>query len=246
MVDPGFMVEGPNGSVIADPAKFTVAESTPAPKAEERPSWLPEKFKTAEDFAKSYTELEQKLGTQKPADAPAALTPESVTEKGFDMKQLQAEYADKGDITPETRAKLAEKGITGAAVDQYIAGVKAQNEQVRSDFAKLAGGDEQLTSVIEWAKTGLSADEIAGYDALLDSGNHAAAKIAFQGIVARYTAENGDAPALVQAERTPSTPGVKPFESWEQVTKEMGKSDYKNDPAFRAKVAQRLSVSELR
>ena len=32
----------------------------------ERPSWLPEKFKTAEDLAKSYTELEKTLADKSP------------------------------------------------------------------------------------------------------------------------------------------------------------------------------------
>jgi len=30
--------------------------------AEERPEWLPQKFKTGEDLAKSYGELEKKIG----------------------------------------------------------------------------------------------------------------------------------------------------------------------------------------
>ena len=33
-------------------------------KSEERPDWLPEKFKNAEDMAKAYGELESKLGSQ--------------------------------------------------------------------------------------------------------------------------------------------------------------------------------------
>ncbi|BCV06873.1 MAG: hypothetical protein CM15mV145_200 [uncultured marine virus] len=32
----------------------------------ERPTWLPEKFKTAEDLAKSYTELEKTLAEKSP------------------------------------------------------------------------------------------------------------------------------------------------------------------------------------
>ena len=35
----------------------------------ERPTWLPEKFKTAEDLAKSYTELEKTLADKSPTKA---------------------------------------------------------------------------------------------------------------------------------------------------------------------------------
>ena len=42
-------------------------ETAPTEAAEtERPSWLPEKFKTAEDLAKSYTELEKTLADKSP------------------------------------------------------------------------------------------------------------------------------------------------------------------------------------
>lgn len=39
---------------------------TDAAETEERPSWLPEKFKTAEDLAKSYTELEKAMADKSP------------------------------------------------------------------------------------------------------------------------------------------------------------------------------------
>ncbi len=49
-------------------------ETVPTPEQEaatqpERPEWLPEKFKTPEDLAKSYTELEKKVSTNKVPDA---------------------------------------------------------------------------------------------------------------------------------------------------------------------------------
>ncbi len=42
---------------------FLVAEDLET-KTEERPEWLPEKYKTGEDLAKAYKELESKLGTK--------------------------------------------------------------------------------------------------------------------------------------------------------------------------------------
>ena len=42
---------------------FVVAEDSEV-KTEDRPEWLPEKYKTGEDLAKAYKELESKLGTK--------------------------------------------------------------------------------------------------------------------------------------------------------------------------------------
>ena len=42
---------------------FVVAEDVEA-KADDRPEWLPEKYKSGEDLAKAYKELESKLGTK--------------------------------------------------------------------------------------------------------------------------------------------------------------------------------------
>ena len=40
----------------------------PQASSESRPEWLPEKFKSPEDMAKAYAELEGKLGGNKPTE----------------------------------------------------------------------------------------------------------------------------------------------------------------------------------
>lgn len=244
LVDPGFMIEGPNGSVIADVSKIGMetpkAEPTDTPA---RPEWLDEKFKSPEDLATAYKELEKKLGQKAPADAPKAPTAEEATAKGIDLAALTAEYKEKGELSAESLTKLEAAGFTKAHVEQFIAGEGAKVAAVRAEFAEIAGGDEQLGKVLEWAKTGLDAVEQAAYDELLDAGKAAAAKLVFKSIVERYTADVGSEPALVEGERVPSMAGIKPFESNEQVVKEMSKPEYKTDPAFRAKVERRLSIS---
>lgn len=48
----------------ADGRDFVTEEDVAAAEAPARPEWLPEKFKTPEDLAKSYTELSTKLGAK--------------------------------------------------------------------------------------------------------------------------------------------------------------------------------------
>jgi len=48
----------------ADGRDFVTEADVEQASAPERPEWLPEKFKTPEDLAKSYTELQSKLGSK--------------------------------------------------------------------------------------------------------------------------------------------------------------------------------------
>ena len=80
---------------------------------QQRPDWLPEKFKTPEDLVQSYQQLEQKLGSQSQSQTGDAELPdeyqnveqslqeaEEVVEKaGLDFGVLADEYAEKGELS---------------------------------------------------------------------------------------------------------------------------------------------------
>lgn len=110
-----------------------------------RPSWLPEQFKTPEDLAASYKELQSKFTQSRQADTPdAADTPEAKAEGtdgatdadaaakeaaaavGLDLAPWSDEFATSGDVSEDGRAKIAEalKGVLGdkarEVVDQFI------------------------------------------------------------------------------------------------------------------------------
>ena len=57
-----------------------------------RPEWLPEKFKTAEDFAKSYKELETKISDQ--PKAPESYDFSYAPEMGIEMNEQQTKEAN--------------------------------------------------------------------------------------------------------------------------------------------------------
>ena len=54
-----------NENLLTTPTDNVETETAPAAETD-RPTWLPEKFKTAEDLAKSYTELEKTLADKSP------------------------------------------------------------------------------------------------------------------------------------------------------------------------------------
>src|SRR5690625_179308 len=163
-----------------------------------RPEWLPEKFKTPEDMAKSYAELEKKLSGKKDEDGGADEVDEAreaTEEAGLNFDDYSAEYAENGSLSEESYKALEKAGINRTLVDAFIAGQEARFSQYEASVKQLAGGDEAYTNMIEWAKTNLSEDEIDAYDEAVNSQDMRKAKFAVQGLSARYQAEQSQAPS---------------------------------------------------
>ena len=74
----------------AEERDFVVAEDLEQP-SNERPEWLPEKYKTGEDLAKAYKELESKLGT-KEEDFRAKFMEEIQSEAFKDRPETAGDY----------------------------------------------------------------------------------------------------------------------------------------------------------
>lgn len=227
---------------------------TPPVVSGERPAWLPEKFATPEDMAKSYTELETKLGAPKTPDTPDPVvepksptdTPTALVDAGFDLKALGTEFTENGGkLTDATMEKLAAKGIDKAAVETYATAAKAAAQGIVAEFAKAAGGEAQLEAVNKWAASNLPADEIEAYNSILDQGNKLSSKMAFDGLLSRYTAANGTEPTLVGGGSAPVASGALPFASQGQLVAAMSNPKYATDAAYRDEVAKRLMVTDM-
>lgn len=249
----------PAGHDAAMVAKVDGASTPP------RPEWLPEKFASAEDLAKSYAALEAKLG-QAPAPAPAAATPAApaaapaaatppasleiaateaaVTDAGLNMAALNEEYATTGALSEASMAKLAKAGFDKAAVDTYIAGRTALQTAFLADVKSVTpGGAEKYGEMIEWAKANLTPVEIAAYNKATATSDANVAKLAVAGLGARFAAAVGNEPTL-QGGRADAS-GADVFESIEQMRRAMAKPEYKADPAYRAKVIAKLGRSNI-
>ena len=248
------------GDVNTGPNGETVLSNTPEPDkpgatdggTEERPEWLPEKFKTPADMAKAYAELEKKQ-SGKPAteegepegqgtsDKTAA---DTVADAGFDLAALTAEYEQNdGALTAETLKALQAKGITRAAVDGYIAGQQAVAREIRSGLAEIAGSADDLDATLTWARANLDEGGKAAFDAALDSGNTSLINLAFQAVHTQFVADNGKAPKNVGGADAGAA-GVKQYESWDDVVLAMQDKRYHTSPEYRAQVDKRLAMSE--
>lgn len=229
----------------AQVAEALAAESQAGTPAE-RPSWLPEKFATPEDMAKAYAELSSKLGT--PEAKPAESTPagdaeanKAVEQAGLDMDVLRAEFAETGDLKPETYAKFKAAGVPEEIVKGYIEGQKAVANQYTESVKAVAEG--QFDTMATWAATNLTPAELAAYNKAVDSGDADVAKLAVSGVYQKFVAANGKDPALVNGENGDAKGDV--FESTRQVTEAMRDKRYKTDPAFRKAVQEKLARSSV-
>lgn len=220
---------------------------------QDRPEWLPEKFKSPEDMAKAYAELESKLGAPKASDStptldPAVATPDdaqnALSQKGLDLTEFSKEFSDKGELSPESYEKLSKSGFDKNLVDQYIQGQRALAENYASTIKAEAGGDEKYSEIVQWAKVNMTPSEIEAFNKAVDSGNQDQARLAVKGLKATFEKSNGREPNLLSGGVKGGSEGDT-FESTAQLTKAMADPRYREDPAYRAKVQAKLGRSSL-
>ncbi|TBA25993.1 capsid assembly protein [Rhizobium ruizarguesonis] len=222
-------------------------EQTNAQPAE-RPAWLPEKFEKPEDLAASYAELERKLSGGQQQEAPkveanAEEAREAVNALGLDFDALGAEFAESGALSDDSYTKLAEKGLSRDIVDAYIEGQEAKAQLHRAEVLLAVGGEATYNEIANWAAGNLTNEELQAYNDQVESGNLTAAKMAVQGLKARFEAENGSEPQLLNGETGGNSAEV--FRSTAELTAAMRDPRYKKDPAYRADVERKLSKSSL-
>ncbi len=215
-------------------------EAVAKPAAEEK--LLAGKFKTADDLEKGYVELQKQFSARKPEAAPVAASVQAVADAGFDINALTQEYVASGKLSDDTMIKLAQKGIGPDAVNTIVAGQVAAGEKIADDIASVAGGREEMKAVTEWFKVNGTQEQKEAIAAATKSGNPALLKLAMQPIVGQYHAATGTEPKVrVQGSQT-VTSGAKPFESSAQMVEAMRDKRYRNDPAYRKAVKQRVAA----
>jgi hypothetical protein len=225
-----------------------------------RPEGLPEKFKTVEDMAKSYSELESKLGAEDKSfenektevepkkenleiEADQKTAEKAVESAGLNMDQLQSEYDEKGTLDEKSFAALEKAGIPKSYVDAFIQGQEAVATQMQNTIKAEVGGAESYTEIVTWAKDALNPQEIAAFNKTVNSNDLEAVKLAVTGLKARHDAVNGTNPKLISGKAGTDTGGG--YNSWAQVTAAMKDARYESDSAFRAEVQDKISKSQL-
>jgi hypothetical protein len=249
---------------MVEKVEIQTPETTPEQPSEDktfenesRPEWLPEKFKSPEDMAKAYGELEGKLGqseenTNKDSEPTKKeegnlsidKAEEAVENAGLNMSSLQEEYNDGGQLKDSSYEALQKAGIPKDYVDAFIKGQEAIATQTSNTLKQEVGGTDAYNSMMGWASDNLNEAEINSFNKTVNGKDIEATRLAIQGLNARYKNNVGDDPSLQSANKSSSTnaPG---YRSWAEVTTAMNDERYGTDEAYRADVQNKLNNSRL-
>jgi hypothetical protein len=212
------------------------------------------KYKNAEELEKAYVELQKKLGSSEEE------TEEEVTETTDEQAETSPsvslitdaseEYAEKGELSPETLAKFSEMSSTDL-VNAYMDMQGDNPSQVAADLSdeevnsikNSVGGENVYNSITDWAANNLDQKTIDGFDQIVNSGNAQAIQLAIAGIKSQMDEANGYEGRMLSG-KPPKTSGDV-FRSQQELVNAMSDPKYDNDPAYRMDVIQKLDRSDL-
>jgi hypothetical protein len=220
------------------------------------------KFKSAEDLEKAYLELQKKLGnkeegtqeegddTQEVSDSDEEEEESSPVSKRIDfLKQASEEYySNDNALKPETLQKLKEMP-SEELVDAYmemqknnpIAKTEPLSDAAAREIVSSVGGQDAYNDTLAWAADNLKPEEVAAYDNVVNSGNKDAIFFAVQALNQRYKDSVGFEGQQISGRAPKST--VKGFRSNAELANAISDPRYRNDPAYRYDIEQKLAAS---
>jgi hypothetical protein len=241
-----------------NPNSLAAAQAAAQPPQSERPAWLPDNFKTPEDFAKSYkeiqgqtTKLAQELATLKKGgktegdqDGEAA---EKLAAAGVPQESLQKwseTFWSTGEVPAEAYEELAKVGITKDIIDDYANTRKSLQEGQMQTVMNAGGGKENVEKMFAWAGQNLKDAEVEYFNSAFSGNDINAAIVAMEALKGRFEASEGRNPNLVSGGNVPGSDGSV-FTSTAQVVQAMSDPRYHIDPAYRAEVEKKLGRSKV-
>ena len=228
------------------------------------------KFKSVEDLAASYKELEGKLGQVSEEDQATEETEEQTQEEGefdaeeyygdglasvleevgIDPQEISNRFEETGEINDDDYAKLGEAGFSKQVIDTYLDGLRGggtTSEDIASaqiqGIKDSVGGDENYGKMVAWAIENLPADEVKEFNSLTETANATAIKFAVQGLYSQYKNAMGVEPNLVTGRASSS--GPTPYRSTAEVVTAMSDPRYGKDVTYTEDVQRRLGGSDV-
>ena len=211
---------------------------------QDRPDWLPEKFKNAEDMAKSYNELEKKFSSGTRDEAPAE--PEASTEETppteNSLTKFSNEFASKGELSEDSFGELEKLGYPKEMVDTYLAGVKSSETADVNAVMDIVGGDEGYNDLTGWAKDNMPTKELELYNSMV-AGSTDNAKMAVEWLMSKREGAEGVEPNLLSG-KSKGAPKDE-YRSTAEVVAAMKDTRYGKDTAYTKDVEEKLGRSSV-
>lgn len=213
--------------------------------SDDRPEWLPEKFESPEALADAYENLQKEFHSKKSETdsdkGDEAVAPREGVESA--VNEASEQFFKTGELTDENYSSLEAAGIDKELVDMYVRGFQSVQQDESNQIMAEVGGKENYDAMSKWAGEHLTDAELESFNAAVETGDLNTAKLAINGMYARFTRDSGS-PVSIQKGQV-SGAAVAPFNSMAQVSEAMRDPRYQKDPAYRDQVAKRLSVSKV-
>ena len=224
-----------------EPQDNTLTEATQKQNLEtnqDRPSWLPEKFNTAEDLAKAYGELEKAYSSK---DASQPMTQQQAEQAtGISLDNYYSEFAEKGELSEDSYNNLASQGLSRDLVDSYIEGQSAIADNHVSQIKSAAGNEAEYGKITEWAAQNLPEAEVNTFNQIVENGTVEEAMMAVSGLKARYDNQVGFTPNLLQGQAAAPSSA---FQSTAEIVAAINDPRYQVDTAYRKSVEDKIKRS---
>ena len=225
------------------------------------------KFKSVEDLAASYKELEGKLGQVSEEDQATEETEETeegefnaeeyygdglasvLEEVGIDAQDITQRFTDTGEISEDDYSKLGEAGFSKQVVDTYLDGLRGVGEgdeiptQQIQNIKDSVGGDQAYEQMADWCQQNLSEQEIKAFDKITETADAPVIQLAVEGLYSRYQNAMGVEPDLVTGR--PAASGPNPYRSTAEVVAAMSDKRYGKDVSYTEDVQNRLAGSDV-
>ena len=227
------------------------------------------KFKSVEDLAASYKELEGKLGQVSEEDQVTEETEEQTQEEGefdaeeyygdglasvleevgIDAQDITQRFTDTGEISEDDYSKLGEAGFSKQVVDTYLDGLRGVGEgdeiptQQIQNIKDSVGGDQAYEQMADWCQQNLSEQEIKAFDKITETADAPVIQLAVEGLYTRYQNAMGVEPDLVTGR--PAASGPNPYRSTAEVVAAMSDKRYGKDVSYTEDVQRRLDGSDV-
>jgi len=225
------------------------------------------KYKDAQELEKAYVELQKKLGDKGSGDSSEARnsqnSEEVESEEGREEEEeaevdtskdgfldtLWEEATGKDDYSKETLEELSKMDAADIAdmhlrYRQQVEDSRPEiTEQQVTELKNVAGGEQQYTEMLQWAKDSLNPQEIQMFDTVMERGDPLAAFFAVRSLAYRYQDSLGRDGEMITG-TAPRGDGSQ-FQSQAEVVEAMSDPRYDRDPAFRQKVMKKLERSDI-
>ena len=169
---------------------------------------------------------------------------------GIDFQDMNVRWQQSGTLESGDYDQLAEAGFNRDMVDAYLSGLqyKAAQDTALSvkevtSIKESLGGEAEYNKMIQWAGTNLAAEEVEGFNQIINTQPMSAVKMAVAGLHARYTAVEGREPKLIGGRASKGSSDK--FESTAQLVEAMSDPRYSKDPAYQRKIQEKLGRSSI-